>query len=75
MSQRKHPVVITALKSKAHLVREAALRLDITFTESPVPEQEGLLRFHFDSLDEATTARLATVLPTDVYAYSGRLVA
>jgi hypothetical protein len=59
---------ITAFKSKAHLVREAAVQLGISFAEEEVPGQNDVVRFVFPPLDSAMTYRLASAVPLEAYA-------
>ena len=63
------PAVITALLSKAHLVREAALQLGISYSETPVVGHEDQVKFRFDPIDEATTRELLALVPREAYAY------
>ena len=63
------PAVITALLSKAHLVRETALQLGIPYKESPVAGRDDLVKFSFGPLDEATTRKLVALVPREAYAY------
>jgi len=73
MASSKHPVVITALKSKAHLVRQVAFEQSLPYEEALVPGQGDLIRFSFWSLDEGEAIMLAEAIPNEVYAYRGMM--
>jgi hypothetical protein len=54
---KKHklrPAVITAFKSKAHLIRQVALEQGLSFDETPVGEGD-VIRFSFKPMDDATS--------------------
>jgi len=64
------PAVITALKSKAHLVRQVASELGFLYDEGSVTGRDDLVRFSFKQMDDDASRKLAAVMPTEVYAYS-----
>lgn len=63
------PVVITAIKSKAHVVRQIASKYSYLYEERPVIGRDDLTKFCFKPLDEAATKNLVTEIPLDVFAY------
>ena len=65
----RRPASIVVLKSKADLVRQIAAEHGFSYKEAPVLEREDAIRFYFESMDDATTRRLVSVIPRDVYAY------
>lgn len=62
------PAGIVALKSKAHLVRQAASIQGISYTEAPVPGEDNVIRFTFEPMDDATTRKLVFAIPREAYA-------
>jgi hypothetical protein len=68
---KKHkprPAVITALKSKAHLIRQVALEQGISFDETPVTGEDDVIRFSFKPMDDATSHKLVMAIPRDAFA-------
>jgi hypothetical protein len=68
-----HPVVITAHLSKAHVVRQVATELGLSYNEAPVEGREDLVKFFFGPMDEAATRNLATRVPREAYAYNATI--
>ena len=66
-----HLAVITAHKSKAHLVREAVAGLGFAFQESPVPSEEDVVKFHFGELSDDDTMKLLNAVPREAYYFNG----
>jgi hypothetical protein len=62
------PAGIVALKSKAHLVRQVALEQGVSFDETPVPEEDNVIRFSFQPMDDTTSRKLVMALPREVFA-------
>lgn len=60
---------MVVLKAKADLVRQLAAEHGFSYKEAPVLEREDAIRFCFESMDYATTRRLVSMIPRDVYAY------
>jgi hypothetical protein len=75
MTNAKHtrPAVITAVSSKAHLVRQVAAELGLIYEELSVPGRDGLTKFTFSEIDDETTRKLVTSIPRDAYAYRAEL--
>jgi hypothetical protein len=71
---RLRPAGIVALRSKAHLVRQVALELGISYDEAPVPGEDNVIRFSFEPIDDATTRKLAFAIPREAYARSATFV-
>lgn len=70
MSRLTHrPAAIVVLKSKADAVRQLAAEHGFAYKEAPVLEREDAVRFYFAPMDDATTRRLLSIIPRDVYAY------
>jgi hypothetical protein len=68
-----NPVVITAFKSKAQLLRQLAAELKLQIEETEITGKDDLVRFSFGELDDATTQKLVHAVPRDVYAYRGTI--
>lgn len=69
MSKAKQPVVITAVNAKAHLLRQIAADLNLSYEETCPPGQDELRRFVFRPLNEEQTQKLVGRVPREVYAY------
>lgn len=66
---QKH--VITALRSKAHIVREVAARHGFLYEEASVPGHDDLIRFRIKDMDDAKAQTLVKVMPLEVFAFRG----
>jgi hypothetical protein len=62
------PAGIVALKSKAHLVRQVALEQALSYEEIPVAEEDDVIRFSFEPMDDATTRKLVFAIPREAFA-------
>jgi hypothetical protein len=69
MEKTKHPVAITALIAKAHFVREAASKNNLTYEEESVEGHSDVVRFLFKPLDTESTRKLLTDVPRDAFAF------
>jgi hypothetical protein len=69
MTQSRQPVVITAVSSKAHLLRQVAADLNLPYEEASSPDQGEITRFVFSPLNEEQTRWLVDRVPREVYAY------
>jgi hypothetical protein len=69
MKSKKLPAVVTTLKANAHLVRQAALKHELSYSEEAVPEREDLVSFSFGPMDDATTLKLLCDIPREAFAY------
>jgi hypothetical protein len=68
MKQKRSPAIVTALKSKAAIVRNVAAELNFTYVEKELLEECDVVKFIFE-LDEADQRKLLAALPIEVFAY------
>ncbi|NKF24107.1 hypothetical protein [Solimonas marina] len=71
MFTAKRPVVITALKSKAHVLRRVASEHNLSYEERSVPGENDLVKFFFEELDAEKTKAFVFDVPREVYAFRG----
>ena len=74
MSMARVPARIVSELSKAHLVRQVARELNVSYEEWPVPERPDLGRFAFPPMDEELQLRLVLSVPREAFAYQGIIV-
>ena len=74
MNTARIPVGIVSEISKAHLVRQVALELKMSYEELPVPERPDLIRFSFPPMDKEQSLKLAMSVPREAYAYQAVFV-
>lgn len=74
MTMAQVPARIVSDLSKAHLVRQVALELNVSYEEWPVPERPDLIRFAFPPMDEEFQRKLVLSVPREAFAYQGIVV-
>jgi hypothetical protein len=65
----KRPAVMTALRSKADLVRQIAAAYGLSYDEAPVPNRDDLITFFFKHMNDAATHELETAVANEVCGY------
>ncbi|RYY02160.1 MAG: hypothetical protein EOO53_14085 [Gammaproteobacteria bacterium] len=63
------PVVITAFKIRADLIRQVASEYNYAYEETAVTGSEDLIKFFFNQLDDVNTNILVAAIPLDIFAY------
>ncbi len=63
----RNPIAILAQASKAHLVREVALQLKVTYEELPVLGKPDLIRFRFPPMSNEDEHKLVFAVPGEAY--------
>ncbi|MEO6281543.1 hypothetical protein [Roseateles sp.] len=74
MANKEHPFSITALKSKAQVVRQVACEQGLAFDEEAVAGEDDALRFNFAPVDDVTSRKFLSSIPRGVYYFRAIVV-
>ncbi len=63
----RDPIAILALASKAHLVRQVALELEMSYEEHPVLDKPDVIRFRFPPMTSEDESKLIFAVPREAF--------